>query len=217
MSRVPPMRLLRAVITDQQTATVLRLVLEPQTAAHALALFPVLCDPAIYRHENQPPASASGLLQRFEALEARGSPDGREQWLNWVVRTDPQPGAADDLQPQSVAPSWTGYVQATLDGSGDALLGYEFASDWWGRGIARAAVAAMLDELAASYGSRRAVAVTKRSNRRSQALLQRLDFNVVAQWPAIAGPPVADECCWTLTRSATPEPGRGSAAPARRS
>ena len=33
-------------------------------------------------------ASAAALRERFERLESRASADGREQWLNWVVRLD---------------------------------------------------------------------------------------------------------------------------------
>ena len=62
------------------------LALEPQTAAHAAEMFEVLSDPAIYEHENAPPASLEWLRTRFEKLESRKSGDGREQWLNWVIR-----------------------------------------------------------------------------------------------------------------------------------
>lgn len=193
------MRWLRAVVAARPpgAAFPMDLVLEPQTAAHALALYPVLCDPAIYRHENQPPVSAAWLLERFAGLESRSSPDGREQWLNWVVRTDPAPGMPAVQPVGHPSAVWVGYVQATLDGSGDALLGYEFGSAWWGRGIAGAAVAAVLDELAVHHGARCAVAVTKQSNQRSQALLKRLGFDATARWPALAGEPAHGECCWT--------------------
>jgi hypothetical protein len=55
------------------------LTLEPQTAAHAEEMFRVLSDPAIYEYENDPPASLEWLRARFERLESRRSPDGREQ------------------------------------------------------------------------------------------------------------------------------------------
>jgi [ribosomal protein S5]-alanine N-acetyltransferase len=63
-----------------------RLRLEPQTAAHAEAMFAVLGDLAIYAYENEPPASLEWLRERFTKLETRRSADGREQWLNWVLR-----------------------------------------------------------------------------------------------------------------------------------
>jgi hypothetical protein len=62
------------------------LVLEPQVEAHAAEMFAVLSDPAIYEFENESPPSEARLAGRFRRLESRRSPDGRERWLNWVVR-----------------------------------------------------------------------------------------------------------------------------------
>jgi ribosomal-protein-alanine N-acetyltransferase len=138
--------------------------LEPQLAAHADEMFVVLSDPAIYEHESEPPQSLAGLRERFAALESRRSPNGREQWLNWVVRRLPQ-GAL------------IGYVQATLHPDGHASIAYEFASAHWGRGLCSAAVGAMLQELAARHGVRRYAAVLKQANTRSLRLLQRLGFS----------------------------------------
>ena len=158
------------------------LVLEPQTAAHALQMFPVLSDPAIYRYENQPPASVQSLLERFVALERRGPADGTEQWLNWVVRVEPEGDLA-------------GYVQASVNAQGAALVAYEFASAWWGRGIAFAAVTAMLDELASSYSVQRAYAVFKTVNTRSERLLQRLGFELTDSGHPFDSGIEADELC----------------------
>ena len=136
--------------------------LEPQLAAHAEAMFAVLSDPAIYEHENTPPASVDALRERYGKLETRRSGDGRERWLNWVVRL-----------PNG---ELTGYVQATVHADGRAAVAYEFASRYWGRGLARAAVEAMIGELVAYYGVRTLSAVLKRSNERSRRLLERLRF-----------------------------------------
>ena len=54
------------------------LALVPQTAAHAGEMFVVLSDPAIYEHENEPPASVEALRNRFAMLESRQSADGQE-------------------------------------------------------------------------------------------------------------------------------------------
>src|SRR4051812_22624679 len=129
------------------------LLLEPQSATHAAAMFDVLSDPALYEWEGEPPPSLEWLRQRFEQLESRRSGDGRQQWLNWVVR-DPQAGLV-------------GYVQATIPAAGRASIAYVFHSRHWGRGFAFLAVEAMLGELAQSYGVRRAIAVLKRRNVRS--------------------------------------------------
>jgi ribosomal-protein-alanine N-acetyltransferase len=143
-----------------------RLTLEPQVAAHADELFAALCDPAIYEYENQPPRSLDWLRQRLVKLESRQSPDGREQWLNWVVR----PHAATLI----------GYVQATVFADGRAMIAYELASSHWGRGLAGEAAAAMLAELRERYGVQVAMAVFKRRNSRSRRLLERLGFRAAS-------------------------------------
>ena len=90
------------------------LTLEPQTAAHAEEMFTVLSDPAIYEHENAPPPSLEWLRARFARLESRLSANGREQWLNWVIRLP--------------ASGLIGYVQATLYPDGRAAIAYELSS-----------------------------------------------------------------------------------------
>jgi RimJ/RimL family protein N-acetyltransferase len=159
------------------------LVLEPQAAAHADEMFAVLSDPAIYEYENEPPASVDWLRRRYARLESRASPDGAEQWLNWVVRL-PSGEAA-------------GYVQATVRDDGTARaahVAYELSSRFWRQGIGTAAVRAMLDALRDHYGVTRAVAVLKARNARSAALLARLGFADAPPdgWrPAVCE---ADEC-----------------------
>jgi len=63
-----------------------RCTLEPQVEAHAAEMYPILCDPAIYEYEGVPPPSLEKLANGLRRREAQVSPDGREQWLNWVVR-----------------------------------------------------------------------------------------------------------------------------------
>jgi RimJ/RimL family protein N-acetyltransferase len=139
-----------------------RLVLEPQVAAHADTMIDVLSDPAIYAYENAPPPSLDWLRERYRKLETRRSGDGREQWLNWVIRTDDGRLA--------------GYVQATVRDDGTAAIAYELGSAWWGQGIASEAVTAMTDELHAHYRVRKLAAVFKTANARSRQLLERQGF-----------------------------------------
>jgi [ribosomal protein S5]-alanine N-acetyltransferase len=136
--------------------------LEPQVAAHAEAMFVVLSDPAIYEFENEPPWSVNEVRERFAELESRVSPNGQEQWLNWVVR----------LPTGALA----GYVQATVYPSGRAAVAYEFASAFWGHGHARQSLEAMFEELALQHGVSQLSAVLKQANFRSLRLLQRLGF-----------------------------------------
>ena len=152
----PPFAGMRVIVADGLT-------LEPQTAAHAEEMFTLLSDPAIYEYENQPPPSSKWLCERFARLESRRSADGSEQWLNWVIR----------LPTSELA----GYVQATVHADGHAGIAYELSSAYWGRGIARRAVQAMLEELAEHYRVRALTAVLKRENHRSLRLLERLGFS----------------------------------------
>ncbi len=138
------------------------LTLEPQVAGHADAMFALLCDPALYAYEDQPPASRESLRTRFAKLETRQSADGREQWLNWVIRMPPG--------------ELIGFVQATVRPDGSAAIAYVLGSAYWGRGLACQATAAMIDELADRYGVDALFAVALRRNLRSIRLLKRLAF-----------------------------------------
>lgn len=137
--------------------------LEPQVAAHAEEMFAVLSDPAIYAYENEPPPSLEWLRERFARLESRQSGDGRERWLNWVIRI-PGSGLA-------------GYVQASVRANGRAAIAYELNSRHWGRGLASQAVLAMIRELAEHYQVTQLFAVAKRRNLRSIRFLERLGFS----------------------------------------
>ncbi|MEP7281742.1 MAG: GNAT family N-acetyltransferase [Rubrivivax sp.] len=168
-----------------------RCVLEPQVEAHAPAMFEVLSDPAIYEFERVPPPSVERLAAGYRRLESRCSPDGRELWLNWVVR----------LPTGQLA----GYVQATVLASGASCVAYEFASSHWRQGIGSAAVRTMLDELASFYAVRRFVAVLKTANFRSMGLLRRLGFEPGTEADAKAFEAEPDES--TLVKCAGGVPG----------
>lgn len=139
-----------------------RCTLLPLLPSHAGAMFPVLADPALYEFENAPPASVDALRNRYQRLEARQSPDGRQQWLNWVLQL-PDGRLAGD-------------VQATVLPGGLAWVAYELASWHWRQGIGSAAVRAMLQELASHHGVHTAVAALKARNHRSAGLLRHLGF-----------------------------------------
>ena len=138
-------------------------ILEPQAVSHAREMFAVLSDPAIYEFENSPPQSEDWLVNRFKKLESRQSPDGKQHWLNWVIR----------LSNKELA----GYVQATVLETGLCYVAYELSSKYWRKGLGRSAVAAMLRELASNYKVSTVVAVLKAQNFRSHALLMNLGFH----------------------------------------
>jgi RimJ/RimL family protein N-acetyltransferase len=162
-----------------------RLVLEPQTAAHADAMYVVLADPAIYEFENEPPASAAALRERYRKLESGRSPDGTQLWLNWIARLRGDGHAI-------------GYVQATVLADAQALIAYEFGSAWWGRGLAYEATVAAIGELRDRHGVKTAGAVLKRANHRSRALLARLGMRVAEAGEFPHGLAQADESAMVL-------------------
>ena len=152
------------VLTAVNTIAAGDLVLEPQVAGHAAAMFLVLSDPAIFEFENAPPKSQAWLEERFARLESRHSANGHEQWLNWVIR----------LPSGELA----GYVQATVTREFVAYVAYELASKFWRRGIGSIAVGAMLTELGAIYRVKTFVAILTARNARSMAFLRHLGFSV---------------------------------------
>ncbi len=60
-------------------------------------------------------------------------------------------------------------MQATVYPDRRAAIAYELGSAWWGRGLARRAVEAMVAELVAQHGARRLTAVLKQRNLRVAA------------------------------------------------
>ena len=126
-------------------------------------MYRLLCDPALYTFEHAAPDSEAALRQRFERLASRRSPDGLQHWLNWVLR-------------QRSDGALIGFVQATVREDGRALVAYVLGSGHWGHGLATEAVQAMLVELNSVWQVPQALAVFKRANQRSRALLQRLGF-----------------------------------------
>lgn len=133
-------------------------------------MFTVLSDPAIYEFEGEPPPSVRWLKDRYLRLESRRSPDGEEQWLNWVIR----------LPDSRLA----GYVQASARRDGNSLIAYVLSSEHWGKGYGRHAAEAMIAELTSRYSTHTLWAVFKTRNFRSRRLLESLSFL----------PATADEC-----------------------
>jgi ribosomal-protein-alanine N-acetyltransferase len=152
----------RGQVSPVKTLQAAGLTLEPLRVAHADAMFLVLCDPAIYEYEEGPPPSVEWLRQRYRRLESRRSPDGTEHWLNWIIR----------LPDGQVA----GYVQASARLDGHCYIAYVLGSAWWGRGLARRSVEAMIAELGPEYGIHTLWAVFNKDNHRSRGLLERLGF-----------------------------------------
>ncbi len=114
-----------------------RLTLEPLAPEHADELVHVLEDPALHRFTGGAPLGLADLRVRFER-QARGeSPDGREEWLNWVVR-------------ERVSGRAVGTVQATLpgrEGGRVAELAWVIGTPHQGNGFAKEAARTVADWL----------------------------------------------------------------------
>ena len=141
-----------------------RVILEPLTAQHADEMFAGLSDPDLHRYMGgSPPESADWLRQRYERLSIRQSPDGREQWWNWVLR----------LRSNS---RLIGTVQATIAG-GEAEIAYVLFHTFWYSGRARESVSAMIEELK-TIGVTSICASVDCDNRRSRRLVEVLGFDI---------------------------------------
>lgn len=155
--------------------------LEPLEPRHAALLFDGLRDPALYEFvDDAPPASVDALRARYERLATRRSPDGAQVWLNWAVWSQATQRHA-------------GYVQATVERTGVAELAYVLFAAHQGRGLARAAVAGMIERLRQEHGVTSLRARVDGRHRRSRALLEALGFAAVGTEPAeLRGEPVED-------------------------
>lgn len=99
------------------------------TPADADALHAVLDDDALHTFTGGEPPTPAEWRRRVAAWQAGRSPDGAEQWRNWVVR---------DARGTVV-----GHAQATVRGDA-AELAWVIGTAHQGRGLATAAARAMV-------------------------------------------------------------------------
>ena len=107
--------------------------LTPLAPTDADALFPVLDDERLHAFTGGRPDTAEELRARLLAWSSERSPDGRQAWLNWLVRS-----TADGRV--------LGTTQATVErtsGGLVAVLAWTTATAEQGRGVASAAAVAM--------------------------------------------------------------------------
>jgi RimJ/RimL family protein N-acetyltransferase len=140
-----------------------RLQLEPLEVAHAAEMVGVLSHPALYEHTGGAPPTEDELRERYRRQARGASPDGREWWLNWILRRDPQ-----------AAP--VGVVQATVrDGvpQPTAELAWIVGRTHQGTGLATEAARAVVDWLRA-HGVRSFEAHIRPGHPASEAVALRL-------------------------------------------
>jgi [ribosomal protein S5]-alanine N-acetyltransferase len=181
-----------------------RVRLEPLRPAHAAEMFTALGDERIYRYlDYGPPTSVAALQALYTRLQAGGSADGREVWLNDLVRLDTGTGtdADGDRADKPCGPA-IGYVQATVLPGQHAWVAYVFDPRHWGRGLAHEAMQRFLARLHRDHPLPRWLAAIEADNARSAALLQRLGFA-----PARTDDPASERL---YTRQAGTGPGEGA-------
>jgi RimJ/RimL family protein N-acetyltransferase len=107
-----------------------RLRLVPVTPADAEEMFVILNDQRLHRYIGGLPPAQAELAERYRALSARRSADGREVLLTWLVRLVPLGEAV-------------GEVRATVTDDGVASIGCTIGHRYWGHGFAREALVAI--------------------------------------------------------------------------
>jgi [ribosomal protein S5]-alanine N-acetyltransferase len=137
--------------------------LEERRVAHACELFEVLRDPGLYEFlDEAPPQSVQALADKLARSELRRSPDGKEHWLNWIVRAG--------------SGAMAGYVQATVEETKETNVAYVFSPAFKGQGIATAAVRRMIEIVVAEYQTTTLFIVAEAGNLPSLHLAERLGF-----------------------------------------
>jgi RimJ/RimL family protein N-acetyltransferase len=109
-----------------------RLRLDPLTVSDAAEMVGVLSAPELYAVTGGEPPTLDELTERYRRQVVGRSADGREEWLNWVVRVNDEA---------------VGFVQATVTDGSRAAVAWVIGRAWQGRGLATAAAEAMLAEL----------------------------------------------------------------------
>jgi RimJ/RimL family protein N-acetyltransferase len=126
---------------------------------HAIQMWPVLDDPALHVYIGGEPPTLEQLQRRYALQVVGRSPDGSQQWLNWVLRRRDTGQLA-------------GTVQATvsdLDGSVTAEIAWVIGTSHQGQGFAKEAARALVDWLR-EHGVRVVIAHVHPRHEASQAV-----------------------------------------------
>ncbi len=133
-------------------------------------MFPLLSPLELYQEmDDRPPVSVEALRRRYEFQSRQHSPDGKELWLNWIVRDGSNHKAM-------------GFVQATIQKSTNAAsIAYVIGPSFGRRGVATSAVTQMIDVLQSEYRVSALSATVNETNIPSVRLLQRFDFKEISR------------------------------------
>jgi RimJ/RimL family protein N-acetyltransferase len=108
------------------------IALDPLRVTDAAEMVHVLSAPELYGFIGGRPPTLGELTEQYRRQVAGRSADGREEWLNWIVRVD---GDA------------VGYVQATVHEGTRAVIAWVIGRPWQGRGYATAAASELVVRL----------------------------------------------------------------------
>ncbi len=108
--------------------------LDPLRVADAAEMVGVLADPGLYTVIGGGPPTLGGLTEQYRRQVLGRSVDGREIWLNWIVRAGPDA---------------IGYVQASVLEGDRAQVAWVIGRPWQGHGYATEAARALLALVAA--------------------------------------------------------------------
>jgi len=159
-----------------------RFVLRELGRADAAALFPSFSDPALMRWWSRAPFASEAELAAWLVPDS-----GWEAGRSWAV-TESEGGKA------------IASLSATDRGDGITEVGYLVSSDWQRKGVAREALAALIDHLVGTEGRRRIYADVDPDNAASNRLLESLGFTLEGrlreQWTTHIGR--RDSLIWGL-------------------
>jgi RimJ/RimL family protein N-acetyltransferase len=109
-----------------------RLWLVPLAVSDAEEMVGVLSAGALYTFTGGEPPGLDELRARYARQVAGRSPDGSQEWRNWIIRREPGGQAV-------------GYVQATVADDGrQAEIAWVVGVDWQGQGYAAEAARALV-------------------------------------------------------------------------
>ena len=165
-----------------------RLVLRHYLASDAEILLRQLNEPSFHRYIGDRGVRTAEQARAYLAERIAASYESHGFGMYLVELTD------------GTSIGMTGLVRR--DGLDAPDLGFAFLPEWWGRGYAIEAAAAVLDLAADRFGLERILAITALDNEPSARLLERLDFR--SDGP-IRLPGGSEELrLWSRSRRATP-------------
>jgi RimJ/RimL family protein N-acetyltransferase len=100
------------------------ITLDPLRVSDAAEMVEVLSATELYGFIGGRPPTLGELTEQYRRQVVGRSVDGREEWLNWIVR---------------VEDTAVGYVQATVHEGARAVVAWVIGVPWQGRGYATAA------------------------------------------------------------------------------